>query len=220
MSVSGRRICRLAEEAADAPDPETALETLTALRDELDQFERQQVARALTAGRSFGTIARSMGVSRQAVHRRFGDLSRRRRRSDVAPSPEVRLAVEYAGEEAEMLGASGLAPAHVLLGILRTGDRRGAAELTAAGLELDACRAVPPSGYGDDLGLRALLAEAVQGAKADGRERIEIEDLLRAVLCGDHVSAERWLREVGVAPERVLEALDAVPVEDADCLET
>src|SRR5215212_10122392 len=188
MSVSGQRICRLAEEAADAPDPETALETLMALREELDQFERQQVARALTAGRSFGDVARSMGVSRQAVHRRFKDLSKRRRKSDVAPSPEVRLAVEYARAEAEALGAEGLLPAHVLLGILRTGDRRGAAALTSAGVDLDACRKAAPARGGDDLGLRALLADAVQTAKLGAQEQIQIEHVLRAALGGGHPS--------------------------------
>jgi hypothetical protein len=36
MAFSGTRICRPAEEAADSPDPEAALETLTELRAELD----------------------------------------------------------------------------------------------------------------------------------------------------------------------------------------
>src|SRR3954447_9080543 len=96
VSVSGKAICRLAEAAADATDPEAALETLTRLRREVDEFERQQVARALTAGRSFKTIARALGVSRQAVHRRYYDLTRRRRVSGLAPSPELRLVIEYA----------------------------------------------------------------------------------------------------------------------------
>jgi len=218
MSISGQRICRLAEEAADAPDPETALARLMALREELEEFERQQVARALTAGQSFGDIARSMGVSRQAVHRRFGRLSRRRRRSEVAPTPEVRLAVEYAGGEAKALGATGLMPAHVLLGILRTGDRSGAAALSAAGVELEEGRRAAPSQGSDDLGLRALLAEAVQTAKANGSDRIEIEHLLRAAL-GGHRSVDEMLRETGVAPERVLAELAEAPVDGPDCLE-
>src|SRR4051794_34494873 len=110
MSVSGQMICRLAEEAADAPEPELALRTLTDLRGELDEFERQQVARALTAGETFGSIARAMGVSRQAVHRRFRSLAPRRSRSraGVPPTPEVRLVIEYARAEAAELGATSL----------------------------------------------------------------------------------------------------------------
>jgi ATP-dependent Clp protease ATP-binding subunit ClpA len=221
--VSGQTICRLAEEAAEAPDPESALETLTALRRELDEFERQQVARALTAGRSFGAIAKAMGVTRQAVHRRFRDLSKRRRVSGMAPSPEVRLAVEYAGAEAKALGARTLAPAHVVLGILRTGDRRAAASLTAAGVTLEECRkALGPASPGDrqDGGLRALLGDAVQAAKGRGHERIEAEHLLRAALAGRHAPVGGMLQQIGVAAERVLDALDAMPADDADCPET
>ena len=135
MSVSGQRICALAEEAAAAAEPEVALETLTRIRDELQEFERQQVARALTSGRSYGDVARAMGISRQAAHRRFKDLLKRnRRRSErLPPTPEVRLVFEYAREEARALGASELAPVHVVLGILRNGDQRAAAALTASG---------------------------------------------------------------------------------------
>ena len=219
VSVSGQRICRLAEEAADAPDPEVALERLMELRHELAEFERQQVARALTAGRSFGTIAGAMGVSRQAVHRRFKDLSRRRRRSEVPPSPEVRLAVEYAGEEAKSHGAAALVAAHLVVGILRTGDRRGAAALASAGVDLEVCRAAVPAASPDDLGLRALLSEAVQAAKQRGGDRIEIEDVLRAALAGRHASVSGMLEAAGVSAGRILQELDAMPADQPDCLE-
>lgn len=218
MSVSGQLICRLAEAAAETPDPERALRTLTALRAELDQFERQHVARALTAGRSFGTIARALGVSRQAAHRRFKDLTGRRRRAEVPPSPEVRLAVEYAGEEAARLSDGRLGPAHLLLGVLRTGDRRGAAALTAAGMELDTCREAAPSASGDDVGLRALLANAVQNAKQENRRCVEIEDVVRAALDSRHHSVTTMLAGAGVSATRVLHQLDAAD-EPGDCLE-
>src|SRR3954453_15783019 len=140
MSVSGQAICRLAEAAADAAEPEAALETLTRLRREVDEFERQQVARALTAGRSFKVIARALGVSRQAVHRRYQDLTPHRMTRGVQPSPELRLAIGYAKAEAEGRGPPAGAAPHLLLGILRGGDRRGAAALATAGLALDALR--------------------------------------------------------------------------------
>ena len=217
MSVSGQRICRLAEEAADAPEPERALETLTELRKELGEFERQQVARALSAGRSFGAIATAMGVTRQAVHRRFRDLSKRRRMEGMAPSPEVRLAVEYAGEEARHIRARAIGPPHLLIGILRTGDRRGAAALSAAGAELDACRRAATTWNAGGDALRALLAESVQAAKRDGRERIEIEHVLRAALRVPAVVD--LLRALEIAPERVRRELDALPAAQPDCLE-
>src|SRR4051794_14359043 len=140
MSVSGQIICRLAEEAADAPEADVALQRLTSLRQELEGVERQQVARALTAGGTFGDVARALGISRQAVHRRFRGLSPRRSRSRLAPTPEVRLAIGYARAEAAELGAPTLTPELVLVGILRTGDRRGASALAAAGVTLEDMR--------------------------------------------------------------------------------
>jgi ATP-dependent Clp protease ATP-binding subunit ClpA len=216
VSVTGQRICQLAEEAADASSPETALEAVRQLRAELTEFERQQVARALTANRTFGSIAKSMGISRQAVHRRFSDLGRRRRPQPerLSPTPEARLAFEYAQEEARALGAAALAPEHVVLGILRAGDRRAARALTSAGVELDdvraaarAAAAAPPSA---DV-LRSVLGDAVRYAGPDGR--VEVEHVLRAALA----AMDDPQSTLGVTPERVAVGLDAAP---ADCVET
>ena len=72
---------------------------------------------------------------------------------------------EYAREEARALGASELAPVHVVLGILRNGDQRAAAALTASGLELeDARRAARGeegavgNGVAGKVDIRAMLA--------------------------------------------------------------
>jgi ATP-dependent Clp protease ATP-binding subunit ClpA len=228
MSVSGQRICALAEEAAAAADPEAALETLTRIRDELQEFERQQVARALTSGRSYGDVARAMGISRQAAHRRFKDLLKgnRRRSERLPPTPEVRLVFEYAREEARALGASELAPVHVVLGILRKGDQRAAAALTASGLELeDARRAAHGeegavgSGVAGKVDIRNMLAETAQCARKRGAEQVEVEHLLRSALANDDHGAGGMLERLGVAPDRVLAELEAAPRGDADCLE-
>src|SRR4051794_34697937 len=72
---AGQRMARLAGEAAEAATPGEALRTVNALRRQLDQFERLQVARALAEGASFAMVARDLGVTRQAVHRRFRDLA-------------------------------------------------------------------------------------------------------------------------------------------------
>jgi len=205
VSVSGQRICRLAEDAAGATDPETALARLPELRREVDEFERQQVARALTAGHSFKTIARSLGVSRQAVHRRYGNLTRRRRTSGLQSSPELRLAIEYAKEEAGTLGAPAVGARHLLLGILRAGDRRGAAALASAGADLDQLRR--GESQGDGSWLRTVLVHSVQIVKRRGDDRIEVEDVLRAALADGDGRVCELLAQHGVAPERVLDAL-------------
>src|SRR5688500_9617599 len=176
VSVSGQRICTLAEEAAAADDPEIALETLTRIREELQEFERQQVARALTTGRSYGDVARAMGISRQAAHRRFRDLAKQRRgEGRLSPTPEVRLVFDYAREAARALGAPALTPVHVVLGILRNGARRAAAALTASGLELEPARraawAVEANGGQTEhsgagrVDIRAMLAETAGCAR-------------------------------------------------------
>jgi ATP-dependent Clp protease ATP-binding subunit ClpA len=217
VSVSGQRICRLADEAADAPSPEAALGAVRLLREELNEFERQQVARALSAGRTFGAIAASMGTSRQAVHRRFSDLRRRRKNADgPAPTAEVRLAFEYAQAEARALEAPMLGPEHVVLGILRAGDRYAARALEEAGVELDdarrTTRVADAAGSPSDV-LRAVLADAVRHATRAGARDIEVTHVLRAAL-GAMPDPETRL---GVPPERVIAGLDAAL---ADCVET
>jgi ATP-dependent Clp protease ATP-binding subunit ClpA len=223
VSASGQRICNLAEEAASAADPEAALETLTRIREELAQFERQQVARALTAGRSYGDVARAMGISRQAAHRRFKDLTKGPRRGSerLPPTPEVRLVFEYARDEARSLGASVLAPVHVLLGILRNGDRRAAAALDASGVELDAARRLAGGesarGGGGKVEMRAILGETALCARRRGSDEVQVEHLLRSALASEDPGAERVLERLGVAPERVLAQLDAGQPDDPDC---
>ena len=227
MSVSGQRICALAEEAAAAADPEVALETLTRIRDELAEFERQQVARALTGGRSYGDVARAMGISRQAAHRRFKDLTRHKRRTErLPPTPEVRLVFEYAREEARVLGATELAPVHLVLGILRNGDQRAAAALSASGLELEDARRVAREQAGavrvegaKKVDIRAILGETASCARSRGAQVIEVEHLLRSALASDDHGGGLLLEQLGVAPDRVLAELDATPAADADCLE-
>lgn len=60
----------------DADDPEAALAAVLALRRLADRLERDAVARALAQGWSWSRIAQALGVSKQAVHKRFADLAR------------------------------------------------------------------------------------------------------------------------------------------------
>ena len=227
MSVSGQKICALAEEAAAADDPAIALETLTRIREELAEFERQQVARALTTGRSYGDVARAMGISRQAAHRRFKDLAKHKRRSSkrLPPTPEVRLVFDYARQEARTLGASVLAPVHVVLGILRNGDPRAAAALSASGLGLEDARRVARADQsatgagGEKVDIRGMLTDTAQCALRRGADQVEVEHLLRTALASDDPGAGRLLGQLGVTPDRVLAQLDEAPRDDADCLE-
>jgi hypothetical protein len=64
-----------------ARDPLTALDELQALRAELDAYEKALVYRALGSGTTFAAVARSLGISRQAAHRRYRDEFSARNRS-------------------------------------------------------------------------------------------------------------------------------------------
>lgn len=57
---------------ASSPDPETGLRAVRALRELADRLEALQVDNARTQGWSWQDIAERIGVSRQAVHKRYG----------------------------------------------------------------------------------------------------------------------------------------------------
>ena len=75
---------------------------------------------------------------------------------------------EYARAEARELGAAVLAPMHVVLGILRNGDRRAAAALTASGLDLEEARRAA----------REELANGEHRRAAGHAERVDIRTML------------------------------------------
>jgi Clp amino terminal domain, pathogenicity island component len=195
-----------------ASEPDASLRALTALRTHLDAFERVQVWRALDAGHSYGEIARALGLSRQAAHRRYRTLAGATEPPGrVQISPEARAAVQLAGEEAAALGAPQVGSEHMLLGILRVGDDRAAASLKAEGVSISAARtsAQPtvgdtgrPSGEAVTAYAREVLGAALRHAAENGGV-IEVADLLLAALDRPGGGACRTLEALGVSPEAV-----------------
>lgn len=57
--------------ASDRSDPLRALSAVVALRRLADQLEHQQVEQALRDGHSWPEIAQALGVTRQAVHKKY-----------------------------------------------------------------------------------------------------------------------------------------------------
>lgn len=55
----------------DSDDPSEALRAIGALRQRLGREEAIQVRRARLAGRTWASIAEALGVTRQAVHKKY-----------------------------------------------------------------------------------------------------------------------------------------------------
>jgi stalled ribosome rescue protein Dom34 len=72
---------RLAEAANDTTDPRTGLRAVMSLRLLVESLEFRQVEAALRDGLGWGQIAELLGVTRQAVHKKYSNR--------VDPSIEV-----------------------------------------------------------------------------------------------------------------------------------
>jgi ATP-dependent Clp protease ATP-binding subunit ClpA len=209
------RICRLAEEAAATEEPESALRTLRELREALEDVERARVEQALASGSSFAGIAKALGISRQAAHRRYRNL---------APKPPQRVnftshalrAVQLARDEAAAMGAGAIATEHLLIGALRSGGSPTIA-LEAEGVTADAARecvlATAANGHehraadSDGETVRAVLHDALEIARARHAEAVDVAHIVLAALGHPDGGARQAVTALGVPPGAVRERL-------------
>ncbi len=214
-----------------ATQPAAALRAMNVLREELDAFERLQVARALEAGQSFSAVARALGISRQAAHRRYRDLvgvelpheSRPPNKSGrVIVTSEARAAVTLAREEATALGAKTVGSEHLLLGIIRSRASSVAALLERSGVTLaDARRSAQPTlvdgapepqpeattsgtpARGISAYARSVFDHALREAVKRGDGYVGVDHILLASLEDPEGGASRTLTELGLDPAEV-----------------
>jgi transposase-like protein len=111
------------ERMLTAPDPLRSLRELGALRAELDAFERDQVRRALESGDSFAAVARALGITRQAAHRRYRHLLDGQAQPRLVASAEALAVLQRARLEAARAGAETVGAEHVVRAA--TGPRTG-----------------------------------------------------------------------------------------------
>lgn len=170
---NAQRAVALLELALSAPEPTVALRALTALREELDALERVKVARALAEGRPFSAVARPLGISRQAAHRRYRDLNRPR-----TLSVEARPVLIRAREEAARHHSSCIDSQHLLLALAVTGALQLDIEGARRSLAPPRIQAQAPTGLDPQLHARLVRSSGplerehlVAAALADGRAR-------------------------------------------------
>jgi hypothetical protein len=199
-----QRLCRLAQEAADAQDPLRALETLVELRGELEAFTRAQVERALRAGRSFSDVARASRISRQAAHRRFRDLAAGppAQSGRLAATEQALRVFRAAREEALTAKATAVGSEHVLIAVLRCGGNAAQA-LVREGVTLETARACvrglaadrggAAGAGGPPAGLGGVLRAAKRVAIARGERSLDVDAVLLGALADPHGGARRVL---------------------------
>jgi hypothetical protein len=210
------RLVELLEHAIRASEPEVALHALSALRRELDAFERVQAWRALDAGSSYGAGARALGISRQAAHRRYRELAAAteppvggEEPTRLRVAPEARAAVQLASEEAAALGATRMGSEHLLLGILRAGDPIASAALRAGGITLENARMAAQQTLEGEAAVddhtsqvtayaRKVFTDALRAAATDPSHVIGVTDLLKSALSDPNGGACRTLEALSV----------------------
>ena len=165
MTFNAQRTLGLLERAITAPEPTAALRALTALRE----------------GKTFTAIAKPLGISRQAAHRRYRDIN-----GSPTLSTEARAALVRAREEAVRHGSHSIDGSHLLLALAGSG---------ALALDVDAARrsfAPPALNAPAPSGLHPALHARL--ARAQGP--LDVNALLRAALADP--DARRLVDRFGV----------------------
>ena len=233
MGVRTPTIEQLARDATQIADPETALRALTALRLELDAAEADLVQRALRGGASWSQVARALGITKQAAHRKYRHLFEQPLAAALAGSrilatTDARRSIQFAREEAARLSQPAIGTEHVLLGILRCQRSRAAKALNALGVSLESARlclqttlpglpAGAPEAETVTVQAGRILERAVREAAKRGERLVGVEDLLLALLSDSRNGAVQTLESLRTTPARVrrqleLEWADTPPV--------
>jgi ATP-dependent Clp protease ATP-binding subunit ClpA len=232
MTASQATIEQLARDIVEGRDPETALRALTALRQELETMEPELVQRALLAAASWSQIARALGISKQAAHRKYRHLSENvpgitAAGPKILVTSEARRSIQFAREEAKRLGQPAIGTEHILLGILRCKSSHAVKALDALGVTHQAAsrclhttmpgipsRAEQPEagaanrGDGVSPHARRILEGSLREALKRGEGYIGVEHLLLALLTDSRNGAVQTLEALKTTPGQIRRQLE------------
>lgn len=228
-----RSVIELATTAAQIQRPREALTAIAELRTRLEELEELHVEDLTRQGIPWSAIAKALGVSRQAIHKKYArrltagrPASRTSTTRGMLITAEARRCVFHARREAAALGETEVGGAHLLLGLLRENETPAAEALRSVGVIRDDLRAasrrrrtvrgrprkVPPAEQLpiSDAG-RQAFEQALREAVRLGQAQLASEHLLLALLRRDG-DAGKALLKLGIAAktveERLLEVLD------------
>ncbi len=230
MPATSATIEQLARDALEIADPENALRAFGALRQELEQIEPELVQRALQSGSSWSQIARALGISKQAAHRKhrhladpaFAGVGDKHR---ILVTGDARRTIALARDEARRIGAPALGTEHILLGVLRSRGSVAAAALNALGVTHAAAaeilrttlvgvpaatQAADDDGAESDISphARRILEGSLREALKRGDGYIGVEHLLLALLTDSRNGAVQTLEVLRVTPRKIRRQLD------------
>jgi len=151
MAFNPQKTLSLLERALTA-EPTASLRALNVLRQELEALERHQVARALQDGQTYTSIARALGISRQAAHRRYRGLAA----GPPTLSSDARDALVRAREEAARLGSRSIDGEHLLLALADVGALKIDVEAARRSFAPPAINASVPAGLHPSLHARLI----------------------------------------------------------------
>ena len=229
MAASRGAIEQLARDTARIADPETALRAITALRQELDATEPDLVLRALQAGASWSRIARGLGITKQAAHRKYRHLFDRAMDGGAGgprlrASNQARQAIHFAREEARQLGQPAVGTEHVLLGILQCRESHAARVLNTFGITLETAKeclrtTMPglaprpsepnrpaPDGFTPEA--RRIIEGSLREALKRGERQVGIEHVLLALLSDSRGGAVQTLEALRTTPAAIRRRLE------------
>lgn len=229
----------LIRRAGRASRPEEGLPAIATLRRELDALERHHVATAFVQGWSWSEVAKTLGVSKQAAHKKHAEAVRALTADDatyvggetVVVTGQARAAVGFGREEARAAGSEVVGAEHLLLGVLRAASGPIATALRTSGVSLNAARrrlqATPAeveaeiaTGAADTAAAagrtgvtpfaRACLERSLREAVRRGDRHLGVEHLLLALLGEPDGGAAQTLEELGVSPTQLRRELEPV----------